>query len=145
MTPRRNRRPKNSPTHFHDIADNWFRNRFGIAYRSEGLFVMSKLLSATAYAATPDHVMRIVPLSTYRYCWSPKISDLLFVANNMATSTASDIESYLDSAEYCEHGLQEAHEVGNEVMVYCERYIAIPVSLIGNVTKHNQLAIVLPK
>ena len=144
MTPRSDRRPKNSSLHFHQIADNWFRSHFGIAYRSEGVFVMSKIVSATAYAATPDHVVRIVPLSKYQYCWSPQISDLLFAANRMADSPANDIESYLDTAEYREDGLQEAYDSGNEVMLHCERYIAIPLDLVEGVTGPNTQAIILP-
>src|SRR5690242_373049 len=79
IIPRRDRRPRNSSVDFHEVADRWFARRFGIAYRSRGVFLTSGIVSATAYAATAAHVMRIVPISAYRYCWSPKISDLLFV------------------------------------------------------------------
>jgi hypothetical protein len=33
-------------------------------------------------------------------------------------------------AEYQETGLMEAHAIGNEVMLFCESYMAIPISLL---------------
>lgn len=144
LTPRRDRRPKNTSKDFHDVADGWFKSRFGIAYRSCGLFLTSKLLSATTYAATPDHVMRVIPLSRYRYCWSPTVTDLLFVANRMATSSAETIELYLNSVGYREDSLEDAFKAGHEVILYCEQYIAIPVHLLGKTNKPNMRHIILP-
>lgn len=144
ITPRRDRRPKNTSKDFHDVADDWFKSRFGIAYRSCGLFVTSKLLSATTYAATPDHVIRVIPLSGYRYCWSPTVTDLLYVANKMATSSAETIESYLDSVGYREVDLEDAHTAGHEVMLYCEQYVSIPVHLLGKTNEPNISHIILP-
>ena len=144
FTPRCDRRPKNSPLRFHEIADQWFESRFGIAYRSRGLFLTSGLLSATTYAASPDHVMRIVPLTIHSYCWSPSVSDLLFEANRLANSPIEEIESFLDSAQYCEGDLKDAHDTGYEVMLFCEQYIAIPVGLLDGVQSSNRRSIILP-
>lgn len=130
LEPRRDRRPKNSSIDFHTAADNWFLKRFGIAYRSQGLFLCARMLTAHAYAASPAHVMRIVPLSAYRYCWSPTISDLLFAATKLASAETSEVEKHLDSAGYREEGLADAYAAGHEVMLHCERYIAIPVRLL---------------
>lgn len=131
LTPRRDRRPRNSPDGFHEIADKWFNEHFGVAYRSQGLFLTSRVLSALTYAQSQVHVMRVIPLGAYRYCWSPKVPDLLFAATRLAGGRANEIEAYLDSAEYRETGLQEAHDTGHEIMLYCEQYIAIPIDLLG--------------
>jgi len=88
--------------------------------------------------------MRVVPLSTYRYSWSPTVSDLLFSATRLATASAKAIEEYLDSAQYREIGLDEAHDTGNEVMLYCEQYIAIPVGLLDATPDPNNRYIILP-
>jgi hypothetical protein len=144
LKPRRDRRPKNSSAFFHDVADRWFESRFGIAYRSTGLFLTSRPMSASTYAGTPAHVMRIVPLSAYRYCWSPKVSDLLFAASRLGASPAEAIEAYLDSVQYCEIGLQEAHDAGHEVMLYCEQYVAIPLGLLEATLRSKAQSIILP-
>lgn len=143
VSPRRSRRPRNSSTFFHETADQWFAQRFGIPYRSQSIFVTSATRSACAYAKTPAHVMRIIPLSTYQYCWSPKISDLLFVAARTGQSRA-EIEKYLDSAEYCETALEEAYQMGHEVMLYCDRYVAIPESLLDARVAAAAPSIILP-
>jgi hypothetical protein len=126
---RRDRIPKNSSIDFHLAADNWFLKRFGVAYRSQALFLCSRQLTAQTYAASPKHVMRIVPLTAYKYCWSPKVSDLLFAATTFATADVSMVENHLDSVGYREDGLTDAHDAGHEVMLHCERYMAIPVDL----------------
>jgi hypothetical protein len=131
LAPRLDRRPKASAPQFHSAADDWFYKRFGIRYRSAALFLTSRLLSAQTYAATPAHVMRIVPLSDYRYCWSPKVSDLLFAATELANAGPDKIHEYLNSAEYCEGGLAEAHAAGHEVMLSCAQYVCIPHGLLS--------------
>jgi len=143
IAPRRDRRPKNSSAHFHHVADEWFKNRFGIQYRSQGVFLTSRLISASTYAATPAHVMRVVPIGIYAYCWSPKVSDLLFAATDLASSSRDVIESYLDSAQYRDTALQDAHASGHEVMLHCERYITIPIHLLGVTLTPESKSIIL--
>ena len=128
---RRDRRPRNSSARFHEIADQWFRSNFGVSYRSQAVFITSKILTASAYARAPEYVMRVIPLTAYRFCWSPKVKDLLFVANRHSESSREEIEIYLNSLDYRENDLTAAHEVGNEVMLFCEKYVAIPVSQLG--------------
>lgn len=130
--------------HFHEVSDRWFESHFGVAYRSHGLFLTSGLISASSHAATPDHVMRIIPLTSYRYCWSPAISDLLFAATKLAASPREEIEAYLDSMQYREVDLEDAHKTGHEVMLYCEQYISIPVGLLGVTVDPNARSIILP-
>lgn len=142
-TPRSDRRPKNSSESFHEAADAWFLRQFGIAYRSRALFVCSRKLTAQAYGASPDHVMRILPLTKYQYCWSPKVSDLLFAANRYAEFEPSVVDQYLDGAEYRQDGLADAHRAGHEVMLFCERFIAIPSALCESDASSNPTSIVL--
>jgi hypothetical protein len=128
---RKDRAPKDSSVRFHTIADQWFYKKFGIKHRSQSLFVTSRRLTAQTYAATPSHVIRVVPISTYRYCWTPLASDLLFAAEKMKESPACEIEEHLESLEYQDSNLVEAHKAGHEVMLHCEQYIAIPVHLLA--------------
>lgn len=144
LAPRRDRAPRNSTQHFHSIADKWFSKTFGLPYRSAGLFVTSSLSAASTYAASPTHVLRIVPLGEYRYCWSPRVSDLLFVAQEFASAPASSIEERLGSLMYSEGALSRAHQSGNEVMLWCERYIGIPIALLGIKESSVSRSIILP-
>lgn len=125
------RRPRDTSIDFHRVADEWFRLRFGIPYRSQALLLTSRQFTAQTYAATPAHVMRILPLSDYRYCWSPKAVDLLFAAKKLEGASQGEIEEHLASLCYREDDLAEAHATGHEVMLHCERYIAIPAHLVA--------------
>ena len=94
----------------------------------------SRLVTAHAYAATAAHVMRVIPLTGYQYCWSPKTSDLLFAAKKLERATTQEIEEYLISQDYREDDLSGAHESGHEVMLFCNVYVVIPlhIAVIGN-------------
>lgn len=127
---RRDRSPRNTSTKFHSIADEWFYSKFGVHYRSHVLFLTPLILTAQTYAATHAHVMRILPLSDYRYCWSPKKVDLLFSAKELEVSSRNDIEKHLTLLDYREDGLAEAHALGHEVMLHCDKYISIPIHLV---------------
>ncbi|MDP2876033.1 MAG: hypothetical protein Q8O00_07600 [Holophaga sp.] len=143
---RRNRRPKDASIEFHNAADRWFHSRFGVLYRSQALLLTSRQLTANVYAATPAHVMRILPLSDYRYCWSPNAVDLLFAAKKLEGASPSEIEDHLTSLGYREDGLAEAHVTGHEVMLHCDRYITIPVQLVsGNGEENTGSSILLDK
>lgn len=141
---RTDRRPKDSSQTFHDAADEWFLNRFGVRYRSQVVCVSSRRLTAQAYAATPEHLMRIIPLAEYRYCWSPKVTDLLFKAKELTEASLLAVHQFLDSAEYKESSLEEAHGLGNEVMLHCSRYVAIPVRLLEIEKSDTPSGIILP-
>lgn len=128
---RKDRKPKNSPLDFHHVADAWFLKRFSIKHRSSSVFLTSRIVTANTYAASPDHVIRVIPISDYRYCWSPKVSDLIFSAERMKSASPAEIEAHLDSLDYIDTDLNEAHRTGHEVMLNCAQFIGIPVSLLS--------------
>ncbi|MDG2518290.1 hypothetical protein [Lysobacter soli] len=143
-TPRLDRRPRNSAAFFHTTADEWFHKKFGIRYRSQGLLLTSRFLSASTYAGPSGRVMRILPLSHYRFCWSPNVSDLLFTANQLAEETSERIGEHLDSLNFVESDLIGAHECGHEVMLHCDRYVAIPTNLLDLPSDQDKPRILLP-
>jgi len=125
---RKDRRPRDMRIHLHDVADDWFLMEFGIRYRSQAVFVSSDLGVAGTYAATPNHVVRVIPLGPYRYCWSSQFSDLLEVG--LHNPGIEEFKEDLASARYKEDCLEDAHRSGHEVMVFCESYICIPMNSI---------------
>jgi hypothetical protein len=142
--PRRDRKPKDSSAAFHAAADDWFDQKFGRRYRSGGLFVTSRRLTATTYAASEDHVMRIVPLSAYSYCWSPNVSDLLFMTQKFGAARREAIWDELDRSGYITSDLKQAHDLGHEVMIYCDLYAAIPIRFLQGDLENSQSRIILP-
>jgi hypothetical protein len=128
---RMDRVPRNTDKVIHDRADAWFERQFGHKYRSQAVFLTSAFFTASGYAKHSNkNVFRIIPLGPYRYCWSPKVPDFLA----LTTGANSSIEKLLAGAGYTESGLQQAHDMGNEVMLFCERYIAIPSHFIDEKT-----------
>lgn len=126
---RKDRRPRDMPIELHESADNWFAQRFGIQYRSQAVFVTGSKFIAQNYAKDSGFVARIIPVGDYNFCWSPRNSDLLFLRTRREHVT---VESFLDNSEYKELDLQSACASGNEVMLFCDNYIAIPVNLLAN-------------
>lgn len=143
VVPRTDRRPRNSSLAFHEAADQWFESHFGVRCRSRGVFVTARPEATLVYAASPSHVMRVIPLSTYKYCWSPTVSDLLFAATEYADGAPDSVNAYLDRARYQQSDLDAAHASGHEVMLSCDRYVAIPIGLLG-VTIAEGPSIIVP-
>lgn len=134
----KNRQPKDMPIHLHNQADKWFETEFGIRYRSQALFVTSSKFIATQYAKDKDsqYVFRIIPLGSYKFCWSSNHADLLAylqVEKNMS------ITEFLNKANYSESALKAAHDSGHELMLFCEKYIAIPCTLLLDETEESKV------
>lgn len=125
---RKDRMPRDLPEHIHAAADQWFLDEFGVKYRSQSLFVTSGLNVAAAYAYSSSHIARILPLGDYSFCWSTHVRDMmeLFIGN----SSMNSVRDELASANYIQSDLCSAHGSGHEVMLFCEKYICIPLGLI---------------
>jgi hypothetical protein len=67
-----NRKPKDSPRVIHNLFDNYFRQQFGIAYRSNALFTTLKSSVAENYG----NVYVVFPIGNYTILTSPMIDDL---------------------------------------------------------------------
>lgn len=128
---RKDRRPKDTEAAIHQVADNWFNEKFGIRFRSQSLFVTSNVGTAATYGATRQHVFRIIPLGEYSYCWSESCKDMLGLVFDCAKPV--DCLARLDNAGYRMDGLDAAYQSGHELMVFCDRYLAIPQAMLGDV------------
>lgn len=135
--PRTNRLPKNSPINFHSVADEWFFSRFGVRYRSNSVFLTSNLITANSYTPDTNNVVRVIPISKYRFCWSPKVSDLYWVATRLGSASSTHIQAELSSLGYIESDLCGAFLTGHELMLNCDQYIAIPNRLLNEKNNVN--------
>lgn len=66
-----NRKPKHTPQDVHDLLNKLFKNKFGWNVRN-GVFVSSKYTTANDYG----EVFYFFPAGNFKFCWSPKITDL---------------------------------------------------------------------
>lgn len=126
---RKNRCPRDMSVDLHNTADDWFYESFGVRYRSQSIFLSSNINVAAAYAATPNHIVRIIPVGTYRYCWSSQLSDLLQLC--MCRPDIDTFKDDLKCSSYKEDGIEEAYHSGHEVMLFCESYVCIPTNCIA--------------
>lgn len=124
---RKDRVPLHMPKDLHSAANDWFNRKFGIQYRSQALFLTGSKFIAQNYAKDNGYVARILPLGAYRFCWSAKNSDLLFLRTKPDNVT---VESYLEDSMYQEDELGAAQASSHELMLYCDTYVAIPIDLL---------------
>jgi hypothetical protein len=120
---RENRKPKNTPIQYHNAADDWFYEQFGIRYRSDALFCTGSFNGAALYG----NVFIIFPIGEFKVCWSPNIVDMYF---EFLRDSYGDVKTFvgrLMRANYMEGQLNNAIEKGHEIMLYCDSYYQIPV------------------
>ena len=73
VTPRKNRKPKDTTEELHTLVDISFKKRFGWNARSEGIFCTGSIKEALDYGNT---IGIIFPVDGFKYLWSHKIRDL---------------------------------------------------------------------
>lgn len=122
---RKDRKPRDTPIHIHEWADSWFKTSFGVGYRSQSVLVTPNRVTAQFYGT---HCVRVIPLGNYSFCWSKKYADFLHIVKD---GPALDIlTARLRAAEYGTADLALAHQSGNELMLCCDSYIAVPLGLL---------------
>lgn len=118
MDVRMDRHPRDSDQFTHDESDKFLRDKFGIAGRSQALFVTASPSVAEGYG--PVYV--ILPRGEFRFVWSPKIGDLY----GIEFDSREDAEQAMTDFEYQTTDLHDAIESRNEIMIACRDYYAIP-------------------
>lgn len=127
----RARKPRDMPLAIHHILNEWFVDRFGIAYREKALFCTGNALTAAGYVSGGSSLIIIEPVGDYFVCYSAKCKDLFGVYQfywSTSNPSALEIRSHLDSLDFVQHyndGLGEAAASGCEIMLVAEsfRYI----------------------
>ena len=121
------REPRDSSQFVHKIADSFFREKFGIPYRTTSMFVNGSYNEAKIYGIPAI----VIPVGEFDYCWSPHVEDLYLYTdqagisnhlnNNNNSSVVNELEEILMHANY-QHNkrLQTAIESKNEIMISCK-------------------------
>lgn len=144
--PRTNRRPMTTNKKVHELADDYFKHKFGVKFRSEAIFVSRSKSLAESYG---DPYV-IFPLDRVDFAWSPKVEDFTYEANEFniklsdkETLTKDDFEDFqyfMDKLEYHSNDDSLANEYvkytnlkKNEVMIKCDEYLAIRAEVVHKV------------
>lgn len=73
IVPRKDRWPKDTNEHLHEMMDNYFLRRFGWRARSRGVFCSGSMNVAKEYGNTTGIIF---PADGFKYLWSRRIKDL---------------------------------------------------------------------
>lgn len=125
------RKPSDTFWKDHGIADQWFLEHFGIAYRSDHImFCSGNKVSAGTYG----RLYRVIPIGQFTFCWADQIKDM---ADHMPKSNVLPyddkrddlrkemIYKALDAGDYRDRDLRGGIIVGHEIMVRCNEYYAL--------------------
>lgn len=121
MDVRTDRKPLHTDELTHWNIDAIFKKQFGIAARSEGLFVTGSNQVASLYG--PTYI--VIPRGEFKYLWSPITADMYGVQ----FKPEDDVEQMVRDMDYKMTDLQDAINSRHEIMIFCKDYYALPTSL----------------
>lgn len=144
--PRTNRRPLTTNKAMHDAADEYFKKKFGVKFRSESIFASRSTTLAKYYG----DIYAIFPLDKVSFAWSEKVEDftndsLNYKQRKLGHASKEDLspeqfEKMMDSFEYHvnDDSLSEAFFKfrdfkGHEIMIHCDEYVAVRQEVLPQV------------
>jgi hypothetical protein len=128
---RKDRKPKDTNIHTHNMLDELFYKEFGIKARSQSVFSYLHSTDVAPYIDSVNDKFIIIPLTPAVYIWSPSIDDLKVTwddyesTEGLNTSKEEDIEYWTKkiNSEYKKsNSIPNTH---NEIMCYCSEYFFI--------------------
>jgi len=151
------RNPLNSPSLYHNIANDYFTKKFGEPFRN-ALFVTSDESEAAEYTGRTYGIPRIVfPEGIFTFIWSPEVRDLFTdlldgwqyedeaeyddlpeptdernaeIANRFPDGK---FEDELERNEYQDTNLISAIKSKNEIMIRCKTYASVSIKMIDQI------------
>lgn len=109
---RSDRKPRDSREDTHQIADEYFKEKFGHPYRSDVTFVVGYMGDAEQYGL-PHYV---IPIGDFTFCWSPKVRDLT-EASMIARRNMMTVSQVLEHGDYTTKNLDKAVDSEHEIML----------------------------
>lgn len=150
LTPRQDRKPKDSDMETHVFADDIFKKKFGWKPRSEGVFVSSSRDMSHTYG----DLYVFFPVDGFKFVWSENISDfwkhipsvrkrsimLRWESGNYDLtdefkefySKEVKISKDLIEMSYIDTDLFAALKTSNEVMFKCKKYYCLTCNMFEN-------------
>lgn len=147
-TVRKDRKPRDSSPLSHQLADDWFFDKYKLRPRSQGLFCTSSSKGASNYGK----LAYVFPVGNFRYMWatspsSAPVHDSLMYMNDIKDAmqlhrrdegdyVANEVlEQYTFNVD---KGLEDAQDVGAEIILFCDEVILVPVGRIPDYLKFKQ-------
>jgi hypothetical protein len=146
-----NRQPQSTTGYVHEMIDDWFVTKTGIAYRSNAVFATGNADMAREFG----ELYAIFPIGDFKFCWSTKVIDMTYDLVKPRSHVFSDLSDMpeeddndsidevqeavigaLENAQYKQDNLPAAIYSGNEIMIHCKQYYAVPHINIVNVMGH---------
>lgn len=118
MEVRKDRRPLDTDIDTHNFADEWMKREFGIAGRSQALFVTGDANSAKGYGEP----YIILPRGDFKFIWSQHVADMA----DLHFPRGEEKEDIISKAGYQTTDLSMAINSYNEIMIDCVDFYAFP-------------------
>lgn len=134
---RKDRRPMSTPLALHQVADSYFKETFGIKYRSQSVFATRSKDTASFYGS--GKVRAIFPLGEVHYAWSKNVEDMTYALTfgecaklvNKFGAESPEVLDFLKSLEYRSDDGSIADLIdhrdfkGHEIMIHCDSYVSV--------------------
>lgn len=121
--PRKNRVSLSMPTRTHEIIDDYLLKEFKFRARSNVIFCTGNKRHAGGYGEP----YAIFPYDGYKFVWSDKSEDLYNTMIHVMNASNEEILNYITDLKFTDKDLQTATKSGNEIMLNCSEYFAIPM------------------
>lgn len=134
MTVRKDRKTLSTPEVYHHAIDEWMKDKFGIAGRTGSVFVFGE----RSADSTENYGARyfVIPRGEFKFIWSPKVADLydtmleefgpVFNHGDVGELPPGEVTEYMNTLQYSDRDFNAALQSGNEIMIDCQNYYAIP-------------------
>ena len=134
MKVRKDRKSLSTPEVYHHAIEGWMKDKFGISGRKGSVFVVGERSQAALADYGSEYI--VIPRGEFRFVWSQKVVDLYdtmlmefgvaFKNGNEKMAPPSDVVEYMDDLDYRDDDFPGALASGNEIMIECDAYYAIP-------------------
>lgn len=139
----KNRLPKDTRDTDHKVIDNYFKETFGVGYRSEALFCTGSYFQAQDYVNTNDGETPsfVFPIGKFTALYSEKYEDMNtsiydnYFGYDFGGDEARNKEmvEFIKRGEYIETSdISKAINDGGEIMVACDYYYALSAKYYGS-------------
>lgn len=127
---RQDRQPRNTNKKMHDKINTALADCGAVANRTNSVFVTGSHQQASYYGT----VYVVIPVGQFKYTWSPYYTD--WYEYDWQIDAAIDSGSFCDKISWDNNSLPEAIDRWGEIMVACQKYIAIRTDFYPNVQEH---------
>ncbi len=129
LSVRKDRKPLSFTKPVHKKLDDWFFDNFGVKHRSQSLFCFGNDASPTQLRTFGAHTIAIFPMGDFKFAWSENVGDLYDL---LSVSGDVSIDKQMRDFKFKDTDLVNAIKSNKEIMINCDKYLAIPISSIGD-------------